>query len=83
GIAYRDFEPTGDTQGEQAIRNFASLGFNIDSNRILSRTRKLCYSQGRCSRERPIGFGFSLRNTRDVVTAPNRAIVSTIVSNSP
>lgn len=28
GIAYRDFEPTGDTQGEQAIRNFASRGFN-------------------------------------------------------
>lgn len=28
GIAYRDFEPTGDTQGEQAIRNFASKGFN-------------------------------------------------------
>ncbi|KQV31932.1 hypothetical protein ASC97_18115 [Rhizobium sp. Root1203] len=28
GVAYRDFEPTGDTQGEQAIRNFASRGFN-------------------------------------------------------
>ena len=28
GIAYRDFEPTGDTQGEQAIRNFASKGFS-------------------------------------------------------
>jgi len=28
GIAYRDFEPTGDTQGEQAIRNFASKGYN-------------------------------------------------------
>src|SRR5262245_33423481 len=28
GIAYRDFEPTGDTQGEQALRNFASKGFN-------------------------------------------------------
>jgi basic membrane protein A and related proteins len=28
GIAYRDFEPTNDTQGEQAIRNFASRGFN-------------------------------------------------------
>lgn len=28
GIDYRDFEPTGDTQGEQAIRNFASKGFN-------------------------------------------------------
>jgi basic membrane protein A len=28
GIAYRDFEPTGDAQGEQAIRNFASRGFN-------------------------------------------------------
>ena len=28
GIEYRDFEPTGDTQGEQAIRNFASKGFN-------------------------------------------------------
>lgn len=28
GIDYRDFEPTGDTQGEQAIRNFASRGFN-------------------------------------------------------
>lgn len=24
GIDYRDFEPTSDTQGEQAIRNFAS-----------------------------------------------------------
>lgn len=28
GIEYRDFEPTGDTQGEQALRNFASRGFN-------------------------------------------------------
>ena len=28
GIDYRDFEPTSDTQGEQAIRNFASRGFN-------------------------------------------------------
>ena len=28
GIDFRDFEPTGDTQGEQAIRNFASKGFN-------------------------------------------------------
>lgn len=28
GITYRDFEPTGDTQGEQAIRNFASKGYN-------------------------------------------------------
>ncbi|HCL64929.1 MAG TPA: BMP family ABC transporter substrate-binding protein [Rhizobium sp.] len=28
GIDYRDFEPTGDTQGEQAIRNFASKGYN-------------------------------------------------------
>ncbi|MGR6467184.1 BMP family lipoprotein [Rhizobium sp. PAMB 3182] len=28
GIEYRDFEPTDDTQGEQAIRTFASRGFN-------------------------------------------------------
>jgi basic membrane protein A len=28
GIEFRDFEPTSDTQGEQAIRNFASRGFN-------------------------------------------------------
>ncbi len=28
GIEYRDFEPTGDTQGEQALRNFASRGYN-------------------------------------------------------
>ena len=28
GIAFRDFEPNNDTQGEQAIRNFASRGFN-------------------------------------------------------
>lgn len=28
GIKFRDFEPTGDTQGEQAIRNFASKGYN-------------------------------------------------------
>ncbi len=28
GIEFRDFEPTGDTQGEQAIRNFASKGYN-------------------------------------------------------
>ncbi|PYB70298.1 MULTISPECIES: BMP family lipoprotein [Rhizobium] len=28
GVDYRDFEPTSDTQGEQAIRNFASKGFN-------------------------------------------------------
>ena len=28
GIEFRDFEPTGDTQGEQALRNFASKGFN-------------------------------------------------------
>ena len=28
GTDYRDFEPTSDTQGEQAIRNFASKGFN-------------------------------------------------------
>ncbi|MBP1851732.1 BMP family lipoprotein [Rhizobium halophytocola] len=28
GIDYRDFEPTDDTQGEQAIRNFASRGYN-------------------------------------------------------
>jgi basic membrane protein A len=28
GIEFRDFEPTGDTQGEQAIRNFASKGFS-------------------------------------------------------
>ena len=28
GVEYRDFEPTSDTQGEQAIRNFASRGFN-------------------------------------------------------
>jgi basic membrane protein A len=28
GIAFRDFEPSNDTQGEQAIRNFASRGFN-------------------------------------------------------
>ncbi|CDN56640.1 Basic membrane lipoprotein [Neorhizobium galegae bv. officinalis bv. officinalis str. HAMBI 1141] len=28
GIDFRDFEPTSDTQGEQAIRNFASRGFN-------------------------------------------------------
>ncbi|OCJ66460.1 BMP family ABC transporter substrate-binding protein [Agrobacterium tumefaciens] len=28
GIGYREFEPTGDTQGEQALRKFASRGFN-------------------------------------------------------
>ena len=28
GVDYRDFEPTSDTQGEQAIRNFASRGYN-------------------------------------------------------
>ena len=28
GIAYRDFEPQDDTQGEQAIRKFASEGFS-------------------------------------------------------
>ena len=28
GTDFRDFEPTSDTQGEQAIRNFASKGFN-------------------------------------------------------
>ncbi|MDE1160026.1 MAG: BMP family ABC transporter substrate-binding protein [Neorhizobium sp.] len=28
GIDYRDFEPTSDTQGEQALRNFASRGYN-------------------------------------------------------
>jgi basic membrane protein A len=28
GIEYRDFEPQDDTQGEQAIRKFASEGFN-------------------------------------------------------
>ncbi|WP_237153361.1 BMP family lipoprotein [Oryzibacter oryziterrae] len=28
GIAYRDFEPKDDTQGEQALRNFASKGYN-------------------------------------------------------
>ncbi|WP_117193000.1 BMP family lipoprotein [Rhizobium terrae] len=28
GTDYRDFEPKDDTQGEQAIRNFASRGFN-------------------------------------------------------
>lgn len=28
GIDYRDFEPMSDSQGEQAIRNFASRGFN-------------------------------------------------------
>ncbi|MGF0537724.1 BMP family lipoprotein [Agrobacterium sp. ES01] len=28
GIDYRDFEPTDDTQGEQAIRNFASRGYS-------------------------------------------------------
>jgi basic membrane protein A len=28
GIAYRDFEPSDDTQGEQAIRKFASEGFS-------------------------------------------------------
>jgi len=28
GIEYRDFEPQSDTQGEQAIRKFASEGFN-------------------------------------------------------
>jgi basic membrane protein A len=28
GIDYRDFEPTSDTQGEQAVRNFASRGYN-------------------------------------------------------
>ncbi|MGG7518935.1 BMP family lipoprotein [Allorhizobium undicola] len=28
GIKFRDFEPTSDTQGEQAIRNFASRGYN-------------------------------------------------------
>ncbi len=28
GIAYRDFEPQNDTQGEQAIRKFASEGFS-------------------------------------------------------
>lgn len=28
GVDYRDFEPTGDTQGEQALRNFASRGYN-------------------------------------------------------
>jgi basic membrane protein A len=28
GIEYRDFEPTAEAQGEQAIRNFASRGFN-------------------------------------------------------
>ncbi|MBO0140947.1 BMP family ABC transporter substrate-binding protein [Agrobacterium sp. Ap1] len=28
GTDYRDFEPTSDTQGEQAIRNFASRGYN-------------------------------------------------------
>ena len=28
GVEYRDFEPTGDAQGEQAILNFASMGFN-------------------------------------------------------
>lgn len=28
GTEYRDFEPTSDTQGEQAIRNFASRGYS-------------------------------------------------------
>lgn len=28
GVEYRDFEPTSDAQGEQAVRNFASRGFN-------------------------------------------------------
>jgi basic membrane protein A and related proteins len=28
GIEYRDFAPNDDTQGEQALRNFASKGFN-------------------------------------------------------
>src|SRR6218665_3758633 len=28
GTDYRDFEPKDDTQGEQAIRNFASRGFS-------------------------------------------------------
>ncbi|MCM2291696.1 BMP family ABC transporter substrate-binding protein [Allorhizobium sp. BGMRC 0089] len=28
GIKFRDFEPTSDTQGEQAIRNFAQRGYN-------------------------------------------------------
>jgi len=28
GIAYRDFEPQNDTQGEQALRDFAERGFN-------------------------------------------------------
>jgi len=28
GVSYRDFEPSSDTQGEQAIRNFAAKGFN-------------------------------------------------------
>jgi len=28
GIDYKDFEPQNDTQGEQAIRNFAKRGFN-------------------------------------------------------
>lgn len=28
GVDYRDFEPTSDTQGEQALRNFASRGYN-------------------------------------------------------
>ena len=28
GVDYRDFEPSDDTQGEQAIRNFASRGYN-------------------------------------------------------
>lgn len=28
GVEFRDFEPTSDTQGEQAVRNFASRGFN-------------------------------------------------------
>ncbi|TPW31075.1 BMP family ABC transporter substrate-binding protein [Martelella alba] len=28
GVEYRDFEPTDDTQGEQALRNFASKGFS-------------------------------------------------------
>lgn len=28
GVDYRDFEPTSDTQGEQAVRNFASRGYN-------------------------------------------------------
>ncbi|MBN9070606.1 MAG: BMP family ABC transporter substrate-binding protein [Rhizobiales bacterium] len=69
GIDYRDFEPQDETQGEQAIRNFAKRGFNP----VVALSFAWTDAVGKVSKEFP-ETGFVLVDS--VVDAPNvRSVV--------